>query len=403
MNLLFLAPRVPWPLDTGAKIRTFHLLRGLARAHRVTLLAFYDSETERQAAGALTDVGAEIEIVPRALDVRARALDAALGLVGPLPYNIRKYERAVMRARIRQVQLRQRIDLVHCDHLHMSQYGPMFDVPFVIDEHNIECLILKRYAQDARERLPLRAGYAQQYLLLRRYEAGQAERSWACLVCSEEDRRELSDISKQRNLRVVPNGVDLEFFGDPNVRLLAEGHLVFTGSMDWQPNEDAVLWFYSEVLPEIRYVFPRLPFYVVGRNPTSHLTAIGAKDPATVVTGTVTDVRPYLRGALGLVVPIRVGGGTRLKILEAFAARVPVLSTRVGAEGIAAEPEEHYLRAETPREFAVQVRRLATDQALRQKLTDNAADLVNRRYGWDVISSEVASFYEGAPPRTVHP
>jgi sugar transferase (PEP-CTERM/EpsH1 system associated) len=403
VNLLFLAPRVPWPLDTGAKIRTFHLLRGLARVHRVTLLTFYDSELERQAAGALTDLGVEIEIVPRAVDVRARGLDFGLGALGPLPYNIRKYERAAMRARIRQVQLRQRIDVVHCDHLHMSQYGTMFDVPFVIDEHNIESQIVRRYAADHRAGLLKRAGYLEQYVLLRRYEAAQAERAWACLVCSEEDRRELSDISKQRNLRVVPNGVDLEFFGDTNVRLLAEGHLVFTGSMDWQPNEDAARWFHGEVLPEIRYVFPRLPFYVVGRNPSAHLMALGAKDPSTVVTGTVVDVRPYLRGAIALVVPIRVGGGTRLKILEAFAARVPVLSTKVGAEGIAAEPEEHYLRADTPREFAVQVRRLATDQALRQKLTENAAQLVNRRYGWDVISREVASFYEGAPPRTVHP
>jgi glycosyltransferase involved in cell wall biosynthesis len=320
-----------------------------------------------------------------------------------MPYNLRKYERAAMRARIREVQLRQRIDLVHCDHLHMSQYGELFDEPFVIDEHNVESLILWRGARDARERAALRAAYLQQHLLLKRYEAQQAERAWACLICSEEDRRELSDISRQRNLKVVPNGVDLEFFGDANVRRLAEGHLVFTGSMDWQPNENAVLWFYHDVLPEIRYVFPRLPFYVVGRNPSAHLTALGAKDPATVVTGTVVDVRPYLRGALALVVPIRVGGGTRLKILEAFAAHVPVVSTKVGAEGIAAEPEEHFLVAETPREFAVQVRRLATDQALRQKLTENAGALVHWRYGWDVISADVASFYEGAPPRTVHP
>jgi glycosyltransferase involved in cell wall biosynthesis len=185
--------------------------------------------------------------------------------------------------------------------------------------------------------------------------------------------------------------------------LVAEGHLCFTGSMDWQPNEDAACWFHAEILPEIRYVFPRLPFYVVGRNPSARLQALGEGDPATVVTGTVIDVRPYLRGALALVVPMRVGGGTRLKILEAFAAHAPVVSTRVGAEGIQAEPERHYLVAETAKEFAVQVRRLATDKALRQSLTDAAAQLVHERYGWNAIAREVAEFYEGAPPRTVHP
>jgi len=403
MNLLFLAPRVPWPLDTGGKIRTYHMLKGLARVHHVTVLAFWDTEVERQGAGALADLGAEIEIVPRTLDLRAKVLDMALGATSAMPINMRKYERAAMRARIREVQLRQRIDLVHCDHLHMAQYGLMFAAPFAIDEHNIESLILRRYAEDARERLAKRAAYLQQYLLLRRYEGSLAERAWACLVCSEEDRRELSDISKQRNLRVAPNGVDLDFFGDPNVRLVAEGHLAFTGSMDWQPNEDAACWFHAEILPEIRYVFPRLPFYVVGRNPSARLQALGAGDPATMVTGTVIDVRPYLRGALALVVPMRVGGGTRLKILEAFAARAPVVSTRVGAEGILAEPERHFLVAETAKEFAVQVRRLATDKALRQSLTDAAAELVHERYGWNAIAREVAEFYEGAPPRTVHP
>lgn len=403
MHILFLAPRVPWPLDTGGKIRTYHMLKGLARFHHVTVLAFWDTEVERQGAGALADLGAEIEIVPRSTELRARVLDAALGAATSMPYTMRKYERAAMRARIREVQLRQRIDLVHCDHLHMAQYGPLLEAPFAIDEHNIESLILRRYAEDAREKLPVRAAYLQQFILLRRYEGAMAEKAWACLVCSEEDRRELSDISRQRHLRVAPNGVDLDFFGDPNVRLVAEGHLCFTGSMDWQPNEDAACWFHAEILPEIRYVFPRLPFYVVGRNPSARVQALGEADPATMVTGTVIDVRPYLRGALALVVPMRVGGGTRLKILEAFAARCPVISTRVGAEGIQAEPERHFLVAESAKEFAVQVRRLATEKALRQQLTEAASELVHARYGWGAIARDVAEFYEGAPPRTVHP
>ena len=402
MNILFLAPRVPWPLDTGGKIRTYHMLKGLARYHSVVLVAFWDNAMEREGSRNMLELGVEVELVERSIGYQAQAVDTILGATTTMPITMRRYERAAMRARIREVRLRKRIDIVHCDHLHMAQYGGLVGAPFSIDEHNIESVILRRAAENEGEPILKRMAYWQQYLLLRHYEGRMAEKAWACLVTSEEDRRELTYISKQRNVRVVPNGVDLAYFGDPNVRVQAEGHLCFVGSMDWQPNEDAVLWFHTEILPEIRYVFPRLPFYIVGRNPSKRVRALGENDPATIVTGTVADVRPYLKGALALVVPIRVGGGTRLKIPEAFAARVPVISTRVGAEGILAEPERHFLAAETPKEFAVQVRRLATDEALRKSLIEAAAELVNARYGWEAITREVAEFYEGAPPRTVH-
>lgn len=402
MDLLFVAPRVCWPLDTGAKIRTFHMLRGLARAHRVRALVFFDSEAERAGGAELVAQVPEaaVELVPRRTPLPQRARDAARGLVGPAPYNIRKYERRPMLAAVARALDRARPDLVHCDHLHMARYGALAarraGVPFAIDEHNVESLIFERFV-DKKQGLA-RLAFAEQAFLLRRYEAAAARRAWGCLMCSAEDADKLRALSGQRNLHVAPNGVALEYFGE-RVAPAAHGHLVLTGSMDWAPNEDAAMWFHAEVLPEVRRVCGPLAFYAVGRNPTERLKALGARDPKTVVTGTVPDVRPYLSEARCLVVPIRVGGGTRLKILEAFAARVPVVSTRVGAEGIAARDGDELLYAETPAEFAAQVDRLRRDPALAERLRERARALAERTYGWDAIASGVARFYESAPAR----
>ena len=402
MELLFVAPRVPWPLDTGAKIRTYHMLAGLARAHRVRALVFHDSPAELAAADGLAGAGCAVELVPRSWTRLDQARDAARGLVGPAPFNIRKYERARMEAALLGAIERRRPALVHCDHLHMSRYGRLATdragVPHTIDEHNVESLIFERFVEKRTGLVKL--AFREQAFWLRRYEASAARRAWGCLVCSDDDGRKLGALSGQRNLHVAPNGVDLAYFGAP-VTPSATGHLVLTGSMDWAPNEDAALWFSADVLPEVRRVAGALPFYVVGRNPSDALRALGERDRQTIVTGTVPDVRPFLVGARCLVVPIRVGGGTRLKILEAFAARVPVVSTRVGAEGIAARDGEEILFAETPAEFAAQVARLGAEPALSRRLADSARRLVEATYGWEAIARAAAAFYERAPARVL--
>jgi polysaccharide biosynthesis protein PslH len=288
-------------------------------------------------------------------------------------------------------------------------------VPYVVDEHNVESQIFARYAASigkggvvAGAGVPdaalglMKLAFRAQAALLRSYEARAVGEAWGALACSEDDRRLLAELSGQRNLAVAPNGVDLAFFGAP-VAPVTTGHLVLTGSMDWPPNEDAAIWFCSEVLGEVRRQVPDARFYVVGRNPTPRVQRLA--QPASgaaaevVVTGTVPDVRPYLAGARCLVVPLRVGGGTRLKIVEAFAAGVPVVSTRVGAEGIACVDEEHILYAETPAEFARQIGRLAADPALGRRLGASARALVEARYGWSAIVGTITAFYERAPER----
>ncbi len=392
LRVLFLAPQVPWPLDTGGKIRTFHIARTLAARHRVRMLAFGDRDAEAAGVDALRRLGIEAELfAPPAPWTKLARL--GLGLLGPVPANVRKYQDARLRARVLQLTRQGAVDLIHCDHLHMSPYGPPSQVPFVVDEHNVECVIWDRFAADRTQPIPKRLAFYQQGFWLRRLELELCRRAALVLLCSSVDEEVLRRLSNGAlgATQVVPNGVDVDYFSAPGPAEVS-GHLVFTGSMDWAPNENAVLAFLGEIWPEMRREQPDSRFVVVGRNPSARLQA-RAREAGASVTGTVPDVRPYLRGALGLVVPMRVGGGTRLKILEAFAAGVPVISTALGIEGILATPGVHYLVAETAREFADAARQLAEQPALRQAIVARARQLARERYSWDAVGGALAGSY----------
>jgi sugar transferase (PEP-CTERM/EpsH1 system associated) len=397
LRILFLAPRLPWPLDTGGKIRTYYLLRALARRHEVTLLSFLDPEdSEREGPRELVRLGIPHELVPSPSRLHL-LFSLGLGLAGPTPFTIRKYQVGALAARVAARARRGEVDLVHCDHLHMAPYGARARLPFVVDEHNVETVIWERFASDRSEPWWKRLVFREQALWLRRLEAELCRRASLVLTCSSVDREVLRTIAGgPRALAeglVVPNGVDLEAFGEPGPSATGGGgHLVFTGSMDWAPNENAAHAFLDEIWPAVRASLGAVRFYIVGRNPSGRLRS-RARPGEVVVTGTVPDVRPFLRNALALVVPMRVGGGTRLKILEAFAARIPVVSTRVGIEGIEARPGEHYLAAEDARGFADALQRLAAEPALRRELTEAGHRLAAERYSWAAVGARLAEVY----------
>ena len=393
LDILFLAPRIPWPLDTGGKIRTFYILRSLARHHRVKLLTFRDRQTSvADGLRELQEANIWYELFDKPGMV-SRAKNLARGALGPVPITVRKYQNDAMLRRVMNLSSDGDVDLVHCDHVHMAPYGSASPAPFVMDEHNVESLIWERFSQDEAEPLHKRLLFKQQAYLLGRLEARLATEAALVTLCSEADEAAIHEMCapQEPRTRVVPNGVDLSYFSAPGPVELSD-HVFFTGSMDWAPNENAVLTFLDEIWPQVRRQVPEVNFAVVGRNPSATLRNKG-RDSGVTVTGTVPDVRPYMREALALLVPMRVGGGTRLKILEAFAARVPVVSTALGIEGIEAVPDEHYLLAETAGEFAEQISRLQTDLKLRNEMVEAGHDLVARRYSWDAIGDQLAEVY----------
>jgi glycosyltransferase involved in cell wall biosynthesis len=259
----------------------------------------------------------------------------------------------------------------------------------VIFTHNVEAEIWRRHAETDRPRLA-RLLYRMQHRRMRTYEGRTLGRFDAVLAVSDVDRDTFGRLypgSVKRAIHVVPTGVDTGFFA-PSPSEPASRHLVFTGSMDWLPNEDAMTFFCSEVLPRIRAHDPNTTLTIVGRAPTRGVRKLADLDGVTV-TGRVDDVRPYVGGAAVYVVPLRIGGGTRLKIFEAMAMGKAVVSTSVGAEGLPVSDGEHLLIADQPAAFADRVLELFRDLSRRRSLEESARSLVMERYDWSAVAGEL--------------
>jgi len=390
MNILFVAPRVPYPLDTGGKIRTFNLLKQAAKGHRVTLLSFAFGGEHLDHRDAFEELGVDVVTVPGRDAITAKA--ALSALVRGLPLSVAKYRsRAMAQAIVRAVRTRP-IDLAYFDHIHMGQYiGLVPGIPAVVDEHNVECLILKRLARNERHllrRLLIRAEAAK----MARLEKRVCAKAFRTLFVSDEDKLNFEKIGGDAtHSRVIPNGVDTLYFRLHPGGLPEEDALVLTGSMDWRPNSDAVMFFIREVLPIIWKERKDVRFYVVGKNPPETLRLLAKRFPQLIVTGGVPDVRPYVARSKVFVVPLRIGGGTRLKILEAMAMRRAVLSTTIGAEGIEAQDGVHIERADRPQDLAAKALDLLRDDARRRAMGEAGRKFVRAHYEWKIIGEKLNS------------
>jgi glycosyltransferase involved in cell wall biosynthesis len=220
---------------------------------------------------------------------------------------------------------------------------------------------------------------------LRRAEAAACTKAAMTLAVSENDRAALVEAAPRARVRAIPTGVDTSYF-HPNGTRRSAAKLVFSGSMDWYPNEEAVLYFIDSVLPLIRRAIPEASLTVVGRNPSARLRA--AANGAVDVTGTVEDVRPYIDEAAVYVVPLRIGGGTRIKIFEALAMGKAVVSTRIGAEGLPLSSGEHFVEADDPDEFARAVVELIRKPERRRAIEQAGRKLVEERYSWNRAARE---------------
>jgi glycosyltransferase involved in cell wall biosynthesis len=264
-------------------------------------------------------------------------------------------------------------------------------VPTLLFEHNVEYMIWKRLSE-VETRPWRRALLAAEWRKMRRYEAGACRRAARTITVSEADRAILSADAPGADIQAVATGVDTTFF-HPNGTADAPATLVFTGSMDWYPNEDAIIYFIDAILPAVRREFPQISLAVVGRNPSERVKRAAAV-AGVVVTGTVPDIRPYVARAAVYVVPLRVGGGTRLKIFEALAMGKAVVATGVGAEGLPVVDGEHFVQADTPADFAGAVVRLLKDPSRRQALGMAGRRLVEERYSWVTVARQFETHCE---------
>ena len=393
MRILWLKSDLLLPLDKGGKLRTWHLMRHLARRHHITYLAFAEPDTPRAHIDGMREVAAQVETIPRADPPKGSArfyLDAARHLVDPLPYAVGKYRSVAYRRRLEALLASQRFDLIVCDFLvPVVNLPATLPCPAVIFTHNVESEIWRRHAETKSQPI-LKAAMASQYRRMLRFERRALARFDGVLAVSNADRAAFDRLypgAVRQPAHVVPTGVDIEYF-DASPSDGASKTLVFTGSMDWLPNEDAMLFFCRDILPLIRAEEPEARLAIVGRSPTPAVKAL-AQEYDVEVTGRVDDVRPFMRAASVYVVPLRVGGGTRLKIFEAMAMGKAVVSTTVGAEGLPVTHGEHLLLADEPRAFARGVVRLLRDVERRRQLEQAARALVVERYDWSAVAGEL--------------
>jgi sugar transferase (PEP-CTERM/EpsH1 system associated) len=393
MKILWLKSDLLLPLDKGGKLRTWHLMRHLAAHHEITYLAFAEPGELPEHIDGMKAVAARVETVPRTDAPKGSTrfyLDAALHLVDPLPYAVGKYRSRAFSRRLQLLLDERRFDLIVCDFLFPAVNLPRrLPCPAVMFTHNVEAEIWRRHAETKTGRVG-RFLYGVQHRRMLRFEERTLRRFDGVLAVSDADRETFERLypgAVREPAHVVPTGVDTGFFS-PAASPPSGRQLVFTGSMDWLPNEDAMLFFCREILPIIRQEEPGVSLAVVGRAPTPAVQRLAA-DAGITVTGRVDDVRPYMRDAAVYVVPLRIGGGTRLKIFEAMAMGKAVVSTTVGAEGLPVASGTHVVLADDPRAFAGAVVDLLRNVDNRRRIEAAARALVVERYDWSAVAGEL--------------
>ncbi len=400
MKLLWLNANLLLPLDKGGKLRTWHLMRHLAPRHEITYLSFSDpSETHSDRDG-MREVCAHLETVPRVDPAKGTwrfYADAARHVVDPVPYAVAKYRSAAYRARLDRILKATTFDAIVCDFLvPIVNLPDALPAPSILFTHNVEAEIWRRHAETASNPIARRL-LSQQWSRMLRFERSALRRFDLVLAVSDGDRQTFDRLypgALRAPVHVVQTGVDTVYF-KPAGTSPDPAALVFTGSMDWLPNEDAMLFFCREILPRIRQAEPEVTLTIVGRTPTPAVKRL-ADDHGVRVTGRVDDVRPYVANASVYVVPLRIGGGTRLKIFEAMSMGKAVVSTAIGAEGLPVTDGQDIAIADEPPAFADAVVRLLRADRERKALEDAARRLMVARFDW----SAVAEDFEDALART---
>ncbi|MFH0764086.1 MAG: glycosyltransferase [Candidatus Omnitrophota bacterium] len=392
MRILFVAPRLPMPADTGAKIRTFNLLKSVSTANDVSFLSF-DFDNDGDAREDLGKLGIKTFLV------KAKERMRPFSIFSDKPVVIDKYYSRGMAAAVQNIVSADRFDLAHFDHLHMGQYRRYLDgIPCVLDEHNVESVIFKRCSEI--EKNPVKkALFILQTGKMADFERSLIRQFSRCLAVSENDKDALMRMSEGKaKVEVISNGVDTEYFSPRSTvhSPRSEKTVVFTGSMDWLPNIDAVSYFAKEILPLVWLKNSDVKFYIVGKNPAGEVKALAVRDKRIVVTGRVDDVRPYLFNAKVFVAPLRIGGGTRLKILEAMSMGKTVVSTTIGAEGIDCIADANILVADAPRNFADKIELVLNNEDKARDIGRDARRLVTEKYDWSAIGRRLNDVYREA-------
>jgi polysaccharide biosynthesis protein PslH len=402
VRLLYFAPHQAWPVNSGARLRDNHLARQLATRCSVTFAEMRPAGEERCK---LPEDSGLLNIISLDKDRTYTPSKILRGLAGPIPVTVLNCWSRRMESKLTDAFKSRQFDSVQIEGVHLIEYLPIIrkslgSPAIVVDWHNIESEMMWRYAGTPVN--PVKKLAAKRTAkLIERAEDRLLDTCAMHTVTSERERQKLLARRPGANIQVIPNGVDANYFSAKEIREASrrvgqsdsKPTILFVGLMDFHANIDAVTWFSRNVWPEIARNHPEIHFQIVGRNPAPEVRALVSD--RIHVTGTVDDVRPYYASAVAAVVPLRSGSGTRLKILEAMAAGVPIVSTRLGAEGIDAEHNVHLLLADSGPEITAAIDRIVSSEETRKRLTAAARELIVARYDWSAIGERLYRIHFG--------
>ncbi len=392
MRILWVKVGGLWPLNTGGRQRSFQILSDLSRRHRVILMTTHGPDDDPDGLAQQLPLCEQVVSVPYMIPKRRTArfaVELLRSWFSPYPVDLWKCRIPALRRKVLRLREELKVDLCVADFLAATPNVPLDgSIPMVLFSHNVEHMIWKRLCE-IESQVWRRALLEIEWRKMRRYEAEACTRVGCAVAVSDLDRSVLAALAPSAHISSIPTGVDTSYFA-PNGSREVPTRLVFTGSMDWYPNEDAILYFIDAILPQIRREVPEVSLTIVGRNPTSRLRTEAAKT-GVQVTGTVDDIRAHVAEAAVYVVPLRIGGGTRLKIFEALAMGKAVVSTSVGAEGLPLIPGEHFLKEDDSACFARAVVSLLRDPVRRHRLGMAGRRLVEARYSWPQVAKEFES------------
>lgn len=393
LNILWLKADPLYPLNSGGRIRTYQMLFELNKRHNITYLAFFPINTDQEAKiNSYKYSSSQVWIPWR--DTKMFSLRFLFQILKNLifskyPYVIDKYTSNHFRKALKELLAKQDFDFVITDF--MSTANNVIGLEknqskFVVFQHNVESQIWRRHYYNASNFFKKFYMYIQWQRMLKFEKSACSWFDGVIGVSGEDTDFFRNKLSLSNILGDVPTGVDIDYFQEMSYQP-KNNSIVFLGSMDWMPNIDGICYFVKEIYPLIKQKYAEIKLTIVGRNPTDRILAL-AQDKSIKVTGTVDDVRKYLSSSSVSIVPLRIGGGTRIKIFESMAAGVPVVSTSIGAEGLPLRHGEHILMAEKPNAFASEVLKLLNNEQMRNKISANALKLIEENYSWKTVVNE---------------
>jgi polysaccharide biosynthesis protein PslH len=391
LKILLLTQVLPYPPDSGPKVKTLNVIKYLSRLHELTLISYVRGDQSAEIE-ALRQYCREIYPVPIERKPISDGLALARSLVTGLPWMMARDDRRAMRATVQRVLAGQRFDIVQADQLNMAQFAQQAVGPRkVVDTHNALWVLYQRMA--ATMKGPKRWLLERDWRLLKKYEGRICREFDAVTAVSVEDRNALVEAGADPDkIWVIPISVDCDDLR-PIEPVSGANHILHIGTMYWPPNIDGILWFIREVYPLIRRWRTDVVFDVVGARPPEEIVRLGGDGSGINVTGYVKNPIDIMRQAGVMVVPLRAGGGMRVKILNSMAQALPIVSTSIGCEGIAVQDGCHLIVADTAEAFAAAALRLFEDRALAHQLGQNGRQLILSRYDYRAACREYEHVY----------